>query len=425
MNNREVIHALKRTYKNMIARCYEPLTTNYFRYGGRGIYVAEEWAVYNNGCNAFILWAINNGYEPGLTLDRIDNNGPYAPWNCRWTTMKVQSNNRRGNTIITYCGESHTMTEWADIINQPTLDAHKVSYRVRRHWPYEAALFLGDYQNPDDGPVYDIYGNAVELPDGIWLDKHKAYIARIKEQRKNGLGHVNENEFFGFDENGQYRTESPLPIKPEDLRNSDHKSTYTYRRPKKQRVEGDSQEEDESAIIEKALRAIWDSIRARCLDKHNPKYQFYGAKGITICKQWVKDFNAFKKWALPHYDLGYVLELAHGSNEYGPHQCLFVAPEDATRRAMTDTMKIRYRGKLYTLANLVKEMGTADYATTKYRLERGYGTAFALFAKPGQSPGGVLRNRDGFMVLNYNPGTDSSDLGKHFYIRMMNNKNKT
>lgn len=424
MNNRESIRKLKDVYNSMIKRCYEPLTPNYFRYGGRGIYVAEEWAVYNNGRNAFILWAINNGYEPGLTLDRIDNNGPYAPWNCRWTTMKVQSNNRRGNTIITYCGESHTMTEWADIIDQPTLDAHKVSYRVRRHWPYEAALFLGDYQNPDDGPVYDIYGNVVELPDGIWLDKHKDYIARIKEQRKNGLGHVNENEFFGFDENGQYRTESPLPIKPEDLRNSDHKSTYTYRRPKKPKVEGDAQE-DESAIIEKELRAIWDSIRARCLDKHNPKHQFYGAKGITVCKQWIKDFNAFMKWAIPHYDRGLIIKLNKGFNEYCPYGCSFVTSANVIdRRAVTNTMTVRYKGKIYTLSDLVRDVGTADYATTKYRLEHGYGMAYSLFAKSGDKPGCQLRNRDGFMVLNYNPGTDSSDLGKGFYIRMMKNKNK-
>lgn len=425
MANRKDIKLLKGVYAHMIECCYEPLTPNYHRYGGRGIYVSDEWAVYNNGMDAFILWSLNNGYEQGLTLDRIDNNGPYAPWNCRWVTMKVQGNNRRSNTIITYCGESHTLTEWADLINQPTLDAHKVSYRIRRGWPYEAVLFLGDYQNPDDGPVYDIYGNEVELPDGLWLDKHKAYIERIKEQRRNGLGSVNEHEFYGFDENGQYRTESPLPIKEEDLRNSDHKSTYTYRRPKKLKIEVDAQEDDEGAIIEKELRAIWESIRSRCLDKHNPKYKFYGAKGVTVCKEWAKDFKAFMRWAIPHYKSGLIIKLAKGFYEYGPATCTFVTPANAVdRRAPTNTRVVRYRGKIYNLADLVRDVGTVDYATAKYRLERNYGTAYAIFAKPGDKPGCQLRNRDGFMVLNYAPGTDSSSLTKEFYVAMMRNKNR-
>ena len=123
---------LSHIYNCIKDRCYNSHNSSFKNYGGRGITVCEEWLNKEHykgshnatkGFMAFKEWALANGYQDNLTIDRIDNNKGYSPENCRWVTNKVQSNNRRSNHFITYEGITKTIAEWADYlkVNQATL----------------------------------------------------------------------------------------------------------------------------------------------------------------------------------------------------------------------------------------------------------------------------------------------------------------
>ena len=77
-------------WRAMKRRCYQKNATNYYRYGGRGIEVCDEW---RNSFQEFYDWSQANGYNDTLTIDRIDNDKGYSPDNCRWTTQMEQVKN--------------------------------------------------------------------------------------------------------------------------------------------------------------------------------------------------------------------------------------------------------------------------------------------------------------------------------------------
>lgn len=88
---------LYRTYHNMINRCYREKQDDYERYGGIGITVCDEW---RNSYKAFETWALANGYQDNLTLDRIDSMLNYTPTNCRWIDTLFQNNNQKTNILF-------------------------------------------------------------------------------------------------------------------------------------------------------------------------------------------------------------------------------------------------------------------------------------------------------------------------------------
>ncbi len=99
-----------RTYSNMKDRCYNPRNAAYARYGGRGIAVCERW---RESFRAFLA-DVGRRPSPQHTLDRINNDGPYSPENCRWATRKQQQRNRSVNRVIEWQGERLTVAEWAE-----------------------------------------------------------------------------------------------------------------------------------------------------------------------------------------------------------------------------------------------------------------------------------------------------------------------
>lgn len=122
------------TRRSMMARCYNPKAKDYSRYGGRGIIICEEWL---RNPLAFFTWAEEHGYEENLTIERIDNDGPYSPENCKWATMKEQQRNTSKNRIICYKGECRSLAEWAEVTGIPY---ETLTSRIRYGWSIEKML---------------------------------------------------------------------------------------------------------------------------------------------------------------------------------------------------------------------------------------------------------------------------------------------
>lgn len=99
-------------WRGMKDRCYNVHSPSYYRWGGRGITICDEW---KDNFSAFYSWAMENGYSENLTIDRIDNNGNYEPSNCRWATIEEQSRNRQSNVVIQIGNSKRTLKEWREI----------------------------------------------------------------------------------------------------------------------------------------------------------------------------------------------------------------------------------------------------------------------------------------------------------------------
>lgn len=102
-------------YDGMIKRCHKVGNSiTYKRYGARGIFVCDEWRTSEE---AFINWALMQKYERGDELDRIDNDGPYSPSNCRFVPTRINGLNRRTITNTGYPGISKKVGFYEVIIN--------------------------------------------------------------------------------------------------------------------------------------------------------------------------------------------------------------------------------------------------------------------------------------------------------------------
>lgn len=103
---------LQNILDGMKKRCYNTSSDTHHTYKERHTEICPEWRDPENGLKNFAEWAMSHGYRNDLTIDRIDNNGPYSPDNCRWVTPYVQSNNMSTNVRYTYDGTTLTQRCW-------------------------------------------------------------------------------------------------------------------------------------------------------------------------------------------------------------------------------------------------------------------------------------------------------------------------
>ncbi len=136
MNNER----LYEIWKGMKRRCYDTKRKEYKNYGGRGIKVCDEWV---NNFSAFYNWALENGYNDVLTIERNNVNGNYEPSNCKWATKKEQANNRRNNQFLTHNGKTQTIAQWAKELN---INENTLRNRIQKKLP-EEKIFSGAVQS--------------------------------------------------------------------------------------------------------------------------------------------------------------------------------------------------------------------------------------------------------------------------------------
>lgn len=130
---------LYRILSKIKQRCYNKNNKNYNRYGGRGIYVCDQWL---NDNSSFVEWAYENGYSKELTIDRIDSGGPYSPDNCRWITNK--DNARYKSTTNLYTVNDLTMTgkQWSLYLG---LGVNRINTYAREYGKEETCKFIAWY----------------------------------------------------------------------------------------------------------------------------------------------------------------------------------------------------------------------------------------------------------------------------------------
>ncbi|MBL5801289.1 hypothetical protein HV419_16580 [Bacillus sporothermodurans] len=158
----------------MHSRCEDPNLDYYERYGGRGISVCDDWKQFE----AFEDWAMNNGYEDGLSIDRIDVNGNYEPGNCKWSTNLEQSRNKRNSVYIPINGESRTIGEWAEISG---LSYKTIQRRLRTGCKEEDLLApIGEHWQ-------HVEINGIIKPLSVWAKEAGLQYTTVQRRYKRGV----------------------------------------------------------------------------------------------------------------------------------------------------------------------------------------------------------------------------------------------
>lgn len=117
------------TWSSMKRRCSPKSHNDRKIYYDRGIKVCDEWA---SDFMAFYEWAMSNGYNDTLSIDRIDNDGDYSPSNCRWVAIEKQQSNKRNNINVEYNGKVYDLHALCRLLDFPYKTAHRRFQRMKK-----------------------------------------------------------------------------------------------------------------------------------------------------------------------------------------------------------------------------------------------------------------------------------------------------
>ena len=135
---------LRHILRGMMDRCFNENDRAYRWYGAKGIKVCDDWI---NNPISFEEWAINNGYDDSLTIDRIDENKDYCPENCRWINGKDNAKYKSTTNMIVVNGECHTGHDWAKILN---VGINRINVYIRMYGMDDTVEFIKRFlENPE------------------------------------------------------------------------------------------------------------------------------------------------------------------------------------------------------------------------------------------------------------------------------------
>lgn len=165
--------------EGMMERCTNPNCVGYKQYGARGIAVCQEWV---DSPQAFVDWALANGFSPELQIDRIDNDKGYSPDNCRWVTARENIRNRSNSVITpTIAGQAKFLYQVEEITIQDIADYFGINKST-----------MANVLTPNTNKWTDIEPIPIDIPEVIMKNISARLEAKQAERAKQAKSNYNE-----------------------------------------------------------------------------------------------------------------------------------------------------------------------------------------------------------------------------------------
>lgn len=148
---------IRNIFNSIKGRCFDEKNKAYRWYGAKGICICNEWM---RNPKSFENWALANGYNDNLTIDRIDENKNYSPNNCKWISLEDNAKYKSTTSLINVDGEIHTGKDWAKVLG---LGVNIINKYIRKYGLDNTIAFIKKYMsNPHierkaKQSYYDLY----------------------------------------------------------------------------------------------------------------------------------------------------------------------------------------------------------------------------------------------------------------------------
>lgn len=131
------------------------------------------------------------------------------------------------------------------------------------------------------------------------------------------------------------------------------------------------------------LHKEWRGMKQRCYNENNDSYEYYGGRGITVCKEWKDNFQAFYDWSIANgYTDRLSIDRIDNDKGYSPDNCRWATNKEQSNNRRTN-IQIEYKGEIKTLKQWAEEKGICE-KTLKHRIESGWDIEKAMETPPAR-----------------------------------------